>query len=115
MENRRLERIAERRAMLVIGDVSYGVVDWSVDGFRVLGYRGGFTHGQELRGRLIIVNDGVPIHFNLSVRILRESLEAGEVAGQFFGLSGTTSEKLERIYRKRLALQQQRSASRGDG
>lgn len=100
--------------MLVIGDVSYGVVDWSVDGFRVLGYRGGFTHGQELRGRLIIVNDGVPMHFNLSVRILRESLEEGEVAGQFFGLSGTTSEKLERVYLKRLALQHQREASAGD-
>lgn len=102
-DNRRqVERIPERNAMLVLDGVSYGVTDWSLDGFHALGYRGGYSRGAEARARLIIVHKGMPTHFDASVRILRESVEVGEIAGQFVYMSDRTRENLEQIYSERL-------------
>lgn len=107
---RRVERIPERHAMLVLDGVSYGVVDWSIEGFRVLGYRGGLARGDEAHARLIIVHKGLPVHFDATVRVDRESSETGEIAGQFTKMSTATRTNLERVYGERLAKLHEKAA-----
>ena len=108
---RRFERVVDETAMIVVNDVSYAVADWSIDGFRALGYRGGLDVGEEARGRLIVLYGGGPRGFNMDVQILRESEEAGEFAGRFLNIADILAERLERIYTKKLLRQANKSAS----
>lgn len=99
---RRFVRVTESNAMLIIDGVSYGVIDWSLDGFQVAGYRGGLDSGSEARGRLVIVYSGAPQGLDMKIRILREDAEAGEIAGQFVDMSAVTRRNLELIYNERV-------------
>lgn len=104
-ERRRAERVDDRRAVLVIGGVSYGVLDWSVEDFRVLGYRGGYQRGQEAEARLIVVHNNLPVHFDAVISVVHENAETGELAGRFVEMSATTRHNLDHIHDLRLARQ----------
>ncbi|MFT5487439.1 MAG: hypothetical protein ACI9JL_003555 [Paracoccaceae bacterium] len=105
-ERRRLYRIPEKSAMLVLDDVSYAIADWSVDGFRALGFRGGYSAGDNARVRLIIVHRGRTVGFNAKAKILRADPQNKEIAGQFSSMSETGRKDIARVYRERLALYQ---------
>lgn len=103
-ERRRLYRLPEKNAMLVVDDISYAIADWSIDGFRALGYRGGYNAGDTARVRLIVVHRGQPIGFDAKSRILRADSESGEIAGSFSSMSEAARKNIARVYRERLAL-----------
>ena len=105
-ERRRVYRIPERNAMLVLNDVSYPVMDWSIDGFGAQGYRGGFDAGDTARARLIIVHRGQPVGFDAKVKILRADPKNQIIAGQFTSMSSSARQEIGRVYRERLALYQ---------
>ncbi len=105
-ERRRLYRIPEKSAMLVLDDVSYAIADWSADGFRALGFRGGYSVGDSARVRLIVVHKGRPIGFDSKARILRADPQNQEIAGQFSSMSEKGRKEIARVYRERLALYQ---------
>ena len=107
-ERRRLFRIPEDNAMFVIEDVSYALMDWSIDGFRARGYEGGRFVGQELRARLILVHKGMPAGFDMRVKILRENPGSGELAGQIVSMAKSARKDFARVYRERLAAHQAR-------
>jgi hypothetical protein len=110
-ERRRLFRIPEKSAMLVLDDVSYAIADWSIDGFRALGFRGGYNAGDPARVRLIVVNRGRPIGFDAKARILRVDPLKQEIAGQFSSMSEKGRKDLARVYREKLALYQESGKS----
>jgi len=103
-ERRRLYRLPEKKAMLVIDDVSYAIADWSIDGFRAVGYRGGYQAGDTARVRLIIVHKGKPVGFDAKTKILRADTDNREIAGNFLSMSETARKNIARVYRERLAL-----------
>jgi hypothetical protein len=103
-ERRRLYRLPEKKAMLVIDDVSYAIADWSIDGFRAVGYRGGYQAGDSARVRLIIVHKGKPIGFDAKTKILRADTDSREIAGNFLSMSETSRKNIARVYRERLAM-----------
>lgn len=90
--------------MLVLDDVSYAIADWSADGFRALGFRGGYNVGDTARVRLIVVHKGRTVGFNAKSRILRADPVNKEIAGQFSSMSETARKDIARVYRERLAL-----------
>lgn len=90
--------------MLVIDDVSYAIADWSIDGFRAVGFRGGYQAGDTARVRLIIVHKGQPIGFDAKSKILRADTDNREIAGSFSSMSETARKNIARVYRERLAL-----------
>ena len=94
--------------MFVIDDVSYALADWSIEGFRALGYRGGRSVGQEGKARLIVLHKGSPVGFDIRVKVLRENRDQGEIAGQFLSMSTAARKEMARIYRERLAAYQLR-------
>ncbi len=94
--------------MFVIDDVSYALADWSIEGFRALGYRGGRSKGQEAKARLIFMHKAMPTGFDMRVRILREDVDSGEIAGQIVSMSTAARKDLARVYRERLAAYQAR-------
>ena len=59
--------------MLVLDDVSYAIADWSIDGFRVIGHRGGHEVGDS--ARLVIAYKGNPTGFNAKTVIRRADAE----------------------------------------
>jgi hypothetical protein len=103
-ERRRLYRLPEKNAMLVIDDVSYAIADWSIDGFRALGFRGGYEVGDSAKVRLIIVHNGKPIGFDAKSKILRADSNNRELAGSFSSMSEAARKNIARVYRERLAL-----------
>lgn len=103
-ERRRLYRLPEKKAMLVIDDVSYAIADWSIDGFRALGFRGGYEPGDSAKVRLIIVHKGKPVGFDAKSKILRADPENQELAGSFSSMSEAARKNIARVYRERLAL-----------
>ncbi len=105
-ERRRLFRIPEKSAMLVIDDVSYAIADWSIDGFRALGFRGGYSVGDSARVRLIVVHKGRPTGFDAKAKILRADPLNQEIAGQFSSMSEKGRKDLARVYREKLAIYQ---------
>lgn len=90
--------------MLVIDDVSYAIADWSIDGFRALGFRGGYEPGDSAKVRLIIVHKGKPVGFDAKSKILRADPENQELAGSFSSMSEAARKNIARVYRERLAL-----------
>jgi hypothetical protein len=106
-ERRRLFRIPEKSAMLVLDDVSYAIADWSIDGFRAMGFRGGYNAGDSARVRLIVVHRGRPVGFDAKSRILRVDPQKQEIAGQFSSMSEKGRKDLARVYREKLALYQE--------
>lgn len=90
--------------MLVLDDVSYAIADWSADGFRALGFRGGYSAGDSARVRLILVHNGRTVGFNAKAKILRADTQNKEIAGQFSSMSEGARKDLARVYRERLAL-----------
>ena len=105
-ERRRLVRLPEDNAMFVIDDVSYALVDWSIEGFRAAGYQGGRSKGQEAKARLIVLHKAMPVGFDMRVRILRENSDSGEIAGQIISMSTSARKDLARVYRERLSAYQ---------
>jgi len=103
-ERRRLYRLPEKKAMLVIDDVSYAIADWSIDGFRALGFKGGYVVGDTARVRLIIIHKGRPIGFDAKAKILRADTQNREIAGNFESMSSAARQNIARVYRERLAL-----------
>ena len=100
----RLYRIPEKSAMLVLDGVSYAIGDWSADGFRALGFRGGYSAGDTARVRLIIVHKGRTVGFNAKTKILRADPLNKEIAGQFSSMSEGAGKDITRVSRDRLAL-----------
>lgn len=90
--------------MLVLDGVSYAIADWSADGFRALGFRGGYSAGDTAGVRLIIVHKGRTVGFNAKAKILRVDLQNKEISGQFSSMSEGTRKDIARVYRERLAL-----------
>ena len=97
--------------MLVLDDVSYAITDWSIDGFRALGFRGGYNAGDPARVRLIVVHRGRPIGFDAKARILRVDPLKQEIAGQFSSMSEKGRKELARVSREKLALDQESGKS----
>lgn len=93
--------------MLVLDDVSYAIADWSIDGFRAMGFRGGYNTGDSARVRLIVVHRGRPVGFDAKSRILRVDPQKQEIAGQFSSMSEKGRKDLARVYREKLALYQE--------
>ena len=92
--------------MLVIDDVSYAIADCSIDGFRALGFRGGYNVGDSAQVRLIVVHKGRPTGFDAKAKILRADLLNQEIAGQFSSMSEKERKDLARVYREKLAIYQ---------
>lgn len=92
--------------MLVIDDVSYAIADWSADGFRALGFRGGYSAGDTARVRLIVVHKGRPLGFDAKAKILRADPLNKEISGQFASMSDAARKNIARVYRERLAIYQ---------
>lgn len=105
-ERRRVYRIPEKNAMLVVNDVSYPVTDWSIDGFGAQGYRGGFNDGDTARARLIILHRGKPVGFDAKAKIVRADPENRILAGQFTSMSSSARQEIAKVYRERLAMYQ---------
>jgi hypothetical protein len=103
-ERRRLYRLPEKKAMLVLDDVSYAIADWSIHGFRALGFKGGYVAGDSARVRLIIVHRGRTIGFDARAKILRADTQNREIAGNFESMSASARKNIARVYRERLAL-----------
>lgn len=99
-ERRRLYRIPEKSAMLVLDDVSYAIADWSIDGFRAIGHRGGHS----ARARLVIVYKGNPTGFNAKTVIRRADAENQEIAEEFVSMSASARQEIARVYREMLAV-----------
>tara|TARA_R110002126_G_scaffold9519_8_gene42955 strand:+ start:2674 stop:3102 length:429 start_codon:yes stop_codon:yes gene_type:complete len=105
-ERRRMYRLPEKNAMLVLDGVSYAIADWSIEGFRALGFRGGYAAGDTARVRLIIVHRGRPIGFDAKAKILRADPDSREIAGNFLSMSTSARKNIARVYRERLGLHQ---------
>ena len=105
-ERRRVDRIPEKNAMLVLNDVSYPVTDWSIDGFGAQGFRGGYDAGDTARARLIIVHRGKPVGFDAKAKIVRADPENRFLAGQFVSMSSSARQEIAKVYRERLAMYQ---------
>ena len=103
-ERRRLYRIPEKSAMLVLDDVSYAIADWSIDGFRAIGHRGGHEVGDSARARLVIVYKGNPTGFNAKTVIRRADAENQGIAGEFVSMSASARQEIARVYREKLAV-----------
>jgi hypothetical protein len=104
---RNYDRVSDDNTMVIVGDISFAVADWSVDGFRALGYRGEPNLDDELRGRLVVVHAGRPMGFNVEIRVVRADQGSREIAGQFIDMSRQTRSKLERVYEDKLARAEQ--------
>ena len=100
--------------MLVIDDVSYAIAGWSIDGFRAVGFRGGYQAGDTARVRLIIVHKGQPVGFDAKTKILRADTDSREIAGNFLSMSESARKNIARVYRERLALFQASGAAADD-
>ena len=105
-ERRRVYRIPEKNAMLIVNDISYPVMDWSIDGFGAQGFRGGLNTEDTTRTRLIILHRGKPVGFDAKARIIRADPENQILAGQFTSMSSAARQEIAKVYRERLALYQ---------
>ncbi len=104
---RNYDRVSDDNTMVIVGDISFAVADWSVDGFRALGYRGEPNLDDELRGRLVVVHARRPMGFNVEIRVVRADQGSRDIAGQFLDMSRQTRSKLERVYEDKLARAEQ--------
>ena len=86
-ERRRVYRIPEKNAMLIVNDISYPVMDWSIDALGAQGFRGGLNTEDTARTRLIILHRGKPVGFDAKARIIRADPENQILAGQFTSMS----------------------------
>ena len=84
----------------------YRIPEKSANGFRALGFRGGYSVGDTARVRLIIVHKGRPLGFDAKTKILRADPQNKEIAGQFSSMSDAARKDIARVYRERLALYQ---------
>ena len=100
---RNYDRVSDDNTLAILGDISFAVADWSVDGFRALCYRGEPKLDDGLRGRLVVVHAGRPIGFNVEISVVRANQGSREIAGQFIEMSRQTRSKLERVYEDKLA------------
>ena len=105
-ERRRVYRIPEKNAMLVLNEVSYPVMDWSIDGFGAQGFRGGLESGDTVRARLVVVHKGRPVGFDAKAKIARADPENRILAGQFVSMSSAARQEIAKVYRERLAMYQ---------
>lgn len=105
-DRRRMARIPEENATLVLDGVSYPLLDWSIEGFRARGQTGSYERGDEARARLIIVHRGEPIGFDTRARIVRVGENVDHIAGQFVSMSKAARKLIAKVYRERLALKQ---------
>ena len=98
-ERRRVYRIPEKNAMLIVNDISYPVMDWSIDGFGAQGFRGGLNTEDTARTRLIILHRGKPVGFDAKARIIRADPENQILAGQFTSMIFSVQYRLPDYYR----------------
>ena len=102
-DRRVLPRLEERRATLVLNDVSYPLIDWNPKGFQIAPYTGHLKINEKVRIRLILPHKGKSHGFDLSGRIRHLDSKNKAVGGEFIDVPGSVSSKLKMLFTERLS------------
>tara|TARA_R110002126_G_scaffold9519_7_gene42950 strand:+ start:4897 stop:5259 length:363 start_codon:yes stop_codon:yes gene_type:complete len=102
-DRRRLPRLTEKRATLVLDGASYPLIDWNPKGFQIAPYRGNLKVGNRVRVRLIIPHKGRSFGFHLDGQVKRLNRENQGVGGTFVDVEPEIARKLDKLFAARLS------------
>lgn len=97
-DRRLLPRVEEKRATLVLNDVSYPLIDWNPKGFQIASYTGRLRVNEKVRVRLILPHKGKSHGFDLKGRVRRLDPHNKAVGGEFIDVSEKVSAKLKKLF-----------------
>ena len=96
VSNRRRDRRIELPPIqIILEDVAYTTVNWSLGGFLVGPYEGACRFGDEMRVEIVIDFEGRTFRHEAVMEVVRVTRGTGELAGRFIDIEPAAVETLE--------------------
>lgn len=87
---------------VVIGNTPYAILDWSLSGMRVAGYRGTLRPEDETRVRVLVPTAGPGALFHAKGRVCRYEEDDEVLALSFQAMDPSATSTLNRYYLERI-------------
>lgn len=102
VDRRRLPRLTEEDASVVLKNMTYPLLDWHPGGFRIGRYSGSLTAGDRTQARLILRYREISYGFDVFCEVRHIEDRRKTLGAHITDLDPATSQRLKRVFASRL-------------